>query len=262
MGSREHIAFLAGSENRVRILEALHERPQRQCELTEACGLSRSTVHRALDGLTGREWIREDGRQYRLTAGGEFVLGQYRALERSIERVERWGSFLNRLGDAATTLPPTALDEAAVIVSSPEDPHAAMTHFADVLGSSSAETFYGISPVVSPVLNEAAQSLIESGTRMELIIDGSVLDTSRTSYPDALEDAHTLENFELYLSPKDLSSGLAILDERVLVGTYDERGVLCECLDGTDEALVAWASERYETLRAAAKCPDTISQPG
>ena len=262
MGPREHIAFLAGSTNRVRILEALREQPHRKCELATACGLSRSTVHRALDGLEERAWIRSDDGAYRLTAGGEFVLDQYGALETSIERVERWGPFLNRLGDAATTLPPAALDGAEVIATTPENPHATITHLANAIATSSAETFYGVSPIVSPMLNEASQGLIESGAHMELVIDASVFDTSKTAYPDALDDAHTLSNFELYLHPDELSFGLVILDDRVLVGAYDERGVLRECLDGTNETLTAWATEQYETFRATATRADALSHPG
>lgn len=262
MGPREHVAFLVGSPNRVRILETLRERPRRKCELTEEHELSRSTIHRALDGLERREWIRTDDGTYRLTAGGTFVLDQYNALEATIERVDQWGPFLNRLGDAGRTLPPAALDGARVIASRPENPHAALTYFADTLTASDSETFYGVSPVVSPVLNEAAQGLIEAGAEMELVIDTSVLDTSRTAYPDALEDAHALPNFELYLSPDELSFGLAILDERVLVGAYDRRGVLRECLDGTNEPLRTWARERYEGLRASATHASTLSPPG
>jgi predicted transcriptional regulator len=264
MESREHVAFLVGSENRVRILETLRERPCRQCELVRVCGLSRSTVHRALDGLAAREWIRNEGGEYRLTAGGQFVLERYEALETSIERVNEWGPFLNRLGDVAATLPPAALDDATMVTTTPENPHGPVSHTADALASSRAETFYGISPIVSPLINEAARKLIETGAEMELLIDDSVLDTSRAAYPAALEDAYTLENFALYLYPGDLTFGLTILDERVLVSTHDEQGVLRECLDGTNEALAAWARDTYEEYRAAAERvdagADTVSQ--
>lgn len=253
MGSREHVAFLAGSANRIRILDALREQPRRQCELVRVCELSRSTVHRTLDGLTAREWTRNEGGEYRLTAGGQLILDRYAALETAIERVDEWGPFLNRLGDIAATLPPAALDDATMVTTSPENPHAVIGHVADAFAASSSETFRGVSPVVSPLLNEAAGELLETGVEMELLIDESVLATSRAAYPDALEDAYVSENFTLYLSPDDLAFGLTILDERVLVTTHDEQGVLCECLDGTNEALVAWARDIYAKHRTRAE---------
>jgi predicted transcriptional regulator len=261
MGSWEHVSFLAGSENRVRILEALHDRPRRQCELVDACGLSRSTVHRALDGLEEREWVYSEDGAYRLTVGGRLVLDQFDALRTAIERVEEWGAFLQRLGGVGATLPAAALDDAQLVTNSPENPHATMSHTTDVLAAADTETFRGISPLVSPVVNEAARESLTAGVRMELLIDESVLDASRTAYPDAFEDAHEFENFELYLSPDELTFGLMLLDDRALVCAHDEQGTLRECLDGTNEALVRWASDTYEDHRAAAERVDTAPSP-
>ena len=252
MGPREHVAFLAGSANRVRILETLRDQPHRQCELTEACDLSRSTVHRTLDGLEGRGWVEQIAGGYRLTVGGDLVLSQYAALESAIERVDEWGAFLNRLGDLGDTIPLAALSEATLVASAPEDPHAATAHFADGLATTTTEEFYAISGIVSPRFNEAARELVATDTEMEMIIDGSVFETSSTDYEAALDDAYSLDNFTLYLYPDDLAFGLAIFDERVLISTHDERGVLRECLDSTDDTLRTWACGVYDDHRSVA----------
>ncbi|WP_049996675.1 helix-turn-helix transcriptional regulator [Halococcus sediminicola] len=260
MGSWEHVAFLAGSANRVRILDTLRERPRRQCELVDACGLSRSTVHRALDGLEERGWVHSEGGAYRLTVGGRLVFEQYEALETAIERVDEWGSFLQRLGEVGATLPVATLDDARLITNTPANPHAAMHHITDVFVASDTGTFRGITPVVSPVINEAAHELLTTGAAMGLVIDESVLDTSRTAYPDAFAAAHDFENFELYLSPEGISFGLLVLDDRALVSTYDEQGTLHGCLDSTNEALVGWANDVYEDRWAAAERIDTVPE--
>jgi predicted transcriptional regulator len=257
MGTWEHISFLAGSQNRIQILETLRERPYRQCELVDACGLSRSTVHRALDGLEEREWIHSESGAYRLTVGGRLVLDQYESLETAIERVDECGPFLQRLGEVGATLPAAALDDARLVTNTPENPHAATGHTTDVLAAVDSETFRGISPVVSPVVNKAAREPLMADVRMELLIDESVLDASRTAYPDALAAAHDSENFKLFLSPEELSFGLMVLDDRALVCAHDEQGTLRECLDGTNEALVRWANDVYEDHRASAKRVDT-----
>ena len=258
MGPREHVAFLVGSANRVRILEALREQPYRQCELTEACDLSRSTAHRALDGLEGRGWVEQAAGEYRLTVGGDLVLARYEALETAIARIDEWGPFLNRVGDPADTLPLAALQNATLVRSTAENPHAAAAHFADALATSAADVFYGISPVVSPRFNEAAEGLIAAGTEMELIVDESVFDTSSTEYADDLDRAFSLDSFTLYVSPDDIGFGLTILDERAMIGAYDDRGVLRECLDTTDESLRAWAYDIYDDHRAAARRAETV----
>ncbi|WP_435077218.1 helix-turn-helix transcriptional regulator [Halococcus sp. AFM35] len=261
MGTWEHVAFLAGSENRVRVLEALRERPRRQCELVDACGLSRSTVHRTLDGLGEREWVHSEGGEYRLTVGGRLVLDQFDALETAIERVDEWGPFLQRLGSVGATLPTAALDDARLVTNAPENPHATMSHVTDVLAAADGETFRGISPVVSPVTNEAAREPLAAGVAMELVIDESVLETSQAAYPDAFAAAHDFENFKLFLSPDEITFGLTVLDDRALVCAHDEQGTLYGCLDGTNEALVRWANDVYEDHRAAARRIDTVPSP-
>ncbi|EMA53196.1 MULTISPECIES: helix-turn-helix transcriptional regulator [Halococcus] len=261
MGPREHVAFLAGSANRVRILETLREQPHRQCELTEACDLSRSTVHRALDGLESRGWVEQTGGEYRLTIGGDLVLSHYEALESAIDRIDEWGMFLNRLGDLADTLPLAALSKATLVTNSREDPHAAATHFTDQFRTATTETFRGIASVVSPRFTEAAQPLITTDTDMELIIDESVLDASLTHYSNDLEDGYSLDNFTLYCYPAELHFGLAIFDERVLVNTHDERGVLRECLDSTDETLRSWAHDVYDDHRTDARRAKHLAEP-
>lgn len=261
MGSREHVSFLAGSENRIRILETLREKPSRQCELVRRCGLSRSTVHRALSGLTAREWVRRENGVFRLTPGGTFVLDRYEALETTIERVSEWGAFLNRLGDIADSFPPSALDDATLLTVSPENPHVALSRFANAFADEDIGRFYGITPVVSPVINDAAAELLTDGIEMELLVDDSVLDTSRASYADALDDAYASENFALFRYPDDLDFGIAVFDDRVIVSAYDDRGVLRECLDGTDGTLCEWAREVYDEHRASAERVDIAARP-
>ena len=260
MTTREDISFLAGSENRVRILEALRDRPHRQSDLVREGYLSRSTVHRTLDGLTDREWVVRDDGRFRLTPGGRLILERYEGLESAVERVGEWGSFLNRLGGDAGALPLAALDDATLIAGCPENPHAALTHLADVFtNATDAERFRGISPVVSTVINEAAFELVSAGVPMELVIDDSVFSTSKASFSDALDDAHAFENIELFQYPGTLEFGLTILDDRVLVGAYDDRGVLRECLDGTDDALFEWATAVYDERRSAARRIDPLA---
>jgi len=259
MGSREHVSFLAGSDNRVRILETLRENPARQCELIRDCGLSRSTVHRALSGLTAREWVRRENGTYHLTPGGSFVLDRYEALETTIDRVAKWGPFLNRLGAIADSFPLSALDDATLLTVSPANPHAALSRFANAFAAEDIERFYGITPVVSPVINDAAAELLTDGIEMELLVDDSVLDTSRASYADALDDAYSSENFALFRYPDDLDFGIAVFDDRVIVSAYDDRGVLRECLDSTDDALGEWAREVYDDYRASASRVDVAA---
>lgn len=55
--SIKDITFLARSEHRIAVLDALQEAPRARHELRELTGASRVTVNRVLDDLEDRGWI-------------------------------------------------------------------------------------------------------------------------------------------------------------------------------------------------------------
>ncbi|WP_435156033.1 transcriptional regulator FilR1 domain-containing protein [Haladaptatus sp. DFWS20] len=101
-------------------------------------------------------------------------------------------------------------------------------------------------------------SFIDAGTRIELIIDETVLDISRSIYKSAFADALNDDDFSLFVSPDDLSFGLAVFDDRALVGAYSESGQLQACLESRDDEFVKWATERYDEHRRRASAIEAI----
>lgn len=251
--THDHAAFLAGSANRVRVLRELRERPGRGSELAERCSLPRSTVHRCLDGAATRGWVRKADGDYRLTASGALVLNAYDDLVGTIAVTDEHEGFLRHLGPVARTMPVGALANASVVEATPESPHATMEHVERVYREGVPERFRGVVPIVSHVFNEVNRPLVERGVEMEVVIDGSVLETARETHPNAHELGVESDNFTIYVHPGSVSFGLAIFDDdRVLVGAYDGRGNLRANLDGTDDALVEWAVGTYERYRREA----------
>lgn len=253
MDAHDHVAFLAGSRNRVRVLRALRERPGRGAELARRCSLSRSTVHRSLEGLLDRGWARRNDGRYRITAAGGFVLDAYDAFTGTIEAVEDRKRFLDCLDGAAETLPAEALSTATLIEATPENPHAPIEHYADVLEEVSPDRVRAMTPIVSSVFNDLNRPLVEAGVRMELVIDESVLEASRRSYPEALALALRSDNFELYVRSDPIRFGLALFDDdRALVDAYGQAGNPRARLDGTGDALLDWTADTYERFRSEA----------
>lgn len=260
--THDHAAFLAGSVNRIRVLRELRERPGRGAELAKRCSLPRSTIHRCLDGVTTRGWARKADGNYRLTTSGALVLGAYEDLVETIEVTGEHEGVLRHLGRVARTLPVGALSEATVIEATPESPHATMEHYERVYADVSPDRFRGMVPIVSHVFNEINRPLVERGVEMEVVIDGSVLETARETHPEAHELGIESRNFTIYVHPESVSFGLAIFDDdRVLVGAYDDQGNPRACLDGTGDTLVEWATGTYERYRREAKRIDVEAAP-
>ncbi|WP_129115600.1 helix-turn-helix transcriptional regulator [Halegenticoccus tardaugens] len=250
MSAREDIAFLVGSSIREEILRELSESNMRPTELAAECSCARETAQRTLAGFVDRGWVtKEDGR-YRITPAGDLVLEQYERLASTVTGAHRLRPFLANAGLVAQRLLPDALGCFTVTTATSDNPHAPIDRYLSVLGDEPVSSFRGITPIVSRVFNEATEAVIGPETEMELVIDESVLDASRTDYPDALRRAFELDQFDLFLASETIDFGLALVDGHAYVGAYDEDGNLVASIDGTDETLRELASDLYVEYRS------------
>jgi predicted transcriptional regulator len=248
MTTREDIAFLVGSACRVETLYVLGDEPLGPSNLAERVSCARETAQRNLSGFVERSWVRKHDGTYELTAAGRMVLDQYSRLERTVENAERLTVFLENAGGIVDRVDPDQLAEQTVTTSTPEHPHAPIERWLDIVDGI-VDSYCGIAPIVSRVFNEAAEGAIGEETRMELVIDDSVLETSRERFPDALELALELDQFTLWISPVEIDFGLAISDGHVWLAAYDDLGNVVASVDGDDDAFVEWAHEIYEEHR-------------
>ncbi|WP_224449603.1 helix-turn-helix transcriptional regulator [Haloprofundus salilacus] len=251
MTAREDVAFLVGSASRIAVLEQLHRTPQRPIELAETCPCTRETVQRALAGFVKRGWVEKRSHEYHLTLGGELVLTHYRDLADASENAARLTPFVTNVDSSLAGLSHSVLQRATVTAGTTENPHAPIDRYLSVLGTEPVQTYRGISPIVSRVFNEAAARVIGPETEMELVVDASVLEASTTADPEAVQRAHELDQFTLYLSPTPVEMGLAVFDGYAWLGAYD-RGNLIACVDGDDSELLEWAEAEYDRVCATA----------
>lgn len=251
MPPRDHVQFLAASPNRVALLRLLADGPRRPTTLTDAGSFSRSTVHRNLDAFVDRGWAEKSCGRYALTTIGRRVLSSYESLLDTIDAVHN-DPFFEHLNAPVADLPVSALDDATVVAASAGSPHAPLIHYADALSAVETDAFYAVSPIVSQLINDASERFVEDGTDIELVIDESVLEASRSEYSDALAAARQAENLTIFVAVEPVSFGLSIFDDRAFVGAYDDAGRLQAILDGTSDSLRDWAMERFRELRADA----------
>jgi predicted transcriptional regulator len=253
MPARDDIAFLVGSEKRVRLLRALSAAADSPSNLATRCSCARETAQRTLRGFRERGWVQKVEGEYALTGAGQIVLDAYDAMEQSVEAADRLADFLLYAEDVVADLPRSVLRELEVTNATTEDPHAPIDRFLSVIGTEPVSSFRGITPIVSRIFNESVWSVVESESTVELVLDESVLETSEREYPVALRRAFELDNMELYVSPAPLTFGLAIIDDRVFVGAYTEAGNLIAGIDGSEDQFVRWAENLFERRKAGAQ---------
>lgn len=252
----ERVRFLAASSNRATLLEALEDGPLQPAELSNRLSLSRSATQRNLRELTEHGWVRRVEGGYSATVGGRLVCAAYGELTDTVRLVSEYGESLEPLADAGLGLSPAALDDASVTTATENDPHAPLRHYVERIQALDLDRFRGITPVVSPLFNEAHEAVLAEGVDAELVLDAAALSASKTDYGMEFDAAVSADGLTLYVHPDSLSFGLSITDERVFLGTYED-GQIVACFEWTDPEIRAEALSAYESYRGAAREVDT-----
>jgi predicted transcriptional regulator len=168
------VGFLARSENRVRALSTLADRPCDRTELAAAVGVSRVTAQRILDEFVRRGWATEAGRTYRATEIGGIVSESFASLLDTMEATERLAAVepwlpetfdvdLRRLTDARVTLP------------APGDPLRPVRRATELMRA--ADAVRGLGTGITPdALRANRDAVVDGGQSFEVVFSGGVLD--------------------------------------------------------------------------------------
>ena len=243
----EAIAFLLGSEKRVRVLAAFEDGSRRQASLARDCSVGRSTVHRCVEGFCDHGWLREVEDGYALTTGGRRVLSAYRAFADTVERVCEHETLFRCLDAAGVAVPPGVLDDATVVMATEHDPHAAVVACADLLRRADADRVRTAWTGVSPITNSAGEDHLAEGRRVEMVVDRRTLVAARESYFRNYQLALASDRVDVHVTDDPIEAGVLLAGDRAAVTGY-ENGRARVCVHGSSDDLRAWAEGVYEDL--------------
>lgn len=253
------IEFLARSVNRIDALRALAERPRSRTELQVVTGASSSTVCRLLREFDARNWVDRDGHRYRTTELGGFVAAEFEGLvgrmatERTLYEIARWFSFepafdLTCLADAEITLP------------SRSDPFAPIMRVGELVGSAARLRVLTYNfpescfvPMWQAVMNGTQQcDLVTTPEAIEAVAESACAPRF-----EAVRDA---ERASVYVYDGEIPQIFGINDDVVHFGIDDEKGTPLALIETTDETVVSWAEETFDSYRHEAQLlsPDAI----
>lgn len=256
--SDDRVRFLATSPNRVSLLSALDDGPLQPAELVDRLSLSRSAIQRNLRELTDRGWARRVDGGYTCTVGGRLVLAAYNELTATVALVEEYGGSLEPLAAAGMELSPAVLEAATVITATGNDPHAPLRYYTERVRELDPASFRGIVPVVSPLFNEAHQSVLDDGTDGELVLDSAAFSASKDDYGADFDAALAADGLALYVHPDPLTFGLSVVGDRVFAGAFDD-GQFVACFEWSDPEVMDEALSAYETHRETAREVDSTT---
>ncbi|WP_339103363.1 MarR family transcriptional regulator [Haloterrigena salinisoli] len=250
----EEIEFLARSEHRVTVLEALAERPTSRAELLAATGASSSTIGRTLRAFDERNWIRRNGNRYEATQLGAFVAAGLRDLLERLETERTLRDSWQLLPEETDGFTVEMASRAVVTVAEPDAPYRPVNRFAALLRRTSRFRFVGTDvALLEPCRDELRQSIVD-GMETEIIdpptVAGYILSNYRTHCSAPLESGNLSVSVHDDVPPY----GVGLFDDRIAVSCYDPDSGMVRLLIDTDVPEAReWAESLFESYRRDAR---------
>jgi len=257
----DDVAFLANSENRVAVFEALVEAPRNRGEIHDRIDASRVTIARVLRELEEREWITNVGREYTVTPLGEWIYDEFTRMLEEVRVERRLREPLQHFPSHLLTFDVRYLRDAEVVLVEESDATAFVRRVLEF--HRSGERIRGVARMAAPVLVENQWELTVHGdTSLDLVISPEVLDavldhpTSAQQFGEMLAEESV--RFSVY---EGIPMSVGIVDDTVGINLTDEQGVIKGGLVSEDETVHEWAIDLFETCRENARVvePDEVA---
>lgn len=249
----DDIAFLANSENRVAVFEALVEAPHSRDEIRDQVDASRVTVTRILREFDERDWVEGSGVEYAVTPHGDWVYDEFSDLLDEVKAERRLRGVLQWMPTERLTFDVRCLRDAEVIVLDGSDGTAFVRRVIEF--HRSGDHIRGVTTMGAPEFVENHWELTVHGdTRLEMVLTPKVLEitldhpTSAQQFNEMAEEA----NVRFYVSG-DVPISVGIVDGTVGINLTDAQGVVKGGLMTDDETVYEWAVELFEACREQAR---------
>ncbi|WP_415382644.1 helix-turn-helix transcriptional regulator [Halosimplex sp. TS25] len=250
--AREVVAFLAGSPDRLALLDYLAEEPCAPRDVADALGVSGRSAQRNLAQFADRGWAEKHDGAYHLTARGRLVREAYADCLDRIDRIDDLAGFYDHLPDGDEAPDPAWLADATVVTADPDHPQEPVTRYVDAVRSLDTDRVRMLSPVLSRIFERPHAELVRRGASTDLILPADRVAAARERNPPKFETVLAVPSVTLYETDDPVDVGLTVTDERTFVLAYDADGHLRACVDGADPDLRTWAVDRFEDYRRAA----------
>ncbi|WP_323173539.1 ArsR family transcriptional regulator [Natrialba sp. PRR66] len=251
----DEIEFLARSEYRGVVLEALVEEPLTRGELREATDASQPTLGRVLDELETRHWIDRDDRRYEIMPAGRIVSKAFTALYETLATEGKFREITPLLPLEVMDFPFTCLADATVITPTRADPSAPINRNLDLLTQATR-----VRSLSHSFVDQALRVIIERTVEETQTFEGVTTQHAIDGLASAdVRAVLTAENGQLYVHREiPPSVGMAIIDRSVTFLVRDEQAVLRALIVTDDETVRTWAEETFERHKHEAEPADQV----
>lgn len=257
------IAFLARSENRVRVLRTVAAEPRRRHELREELAISRTTLGRVLNEFERRGLIRSTERGYITTPAADSILAKFNPLLETMEGVQTLGEAIDWLPPPACSLDVRHFRDADITTSTASNPAESFDRGFELIRA--ADTYRGLTSTAIPRYVRVLRDRLSTGRLdAEGVIETRFLETLSDDPARAEPWYAFAEAGATWLYEDRVPINMHIVDDTVLIwlGERDENGIeIHGLLESENEAVVSWAESLYEDYRSNSEPLDTAQLP-
>jgi predicted transcriptional regulator len=240
------------------VLEALRAEPLDRREIEDRLDVSRATSHRLTQWLDEQGFVEKVEGRFRLSGRGEAVADEVLRFEANVRTVHRLAPLLDVICEDHQEFVVEPFVDATVMVAEPDDPYRPIERFVSLLGES--ETFRGFNTThMAPLVLGKFHKRMFDDTDTEIIYLPHIVEKLFETYPTQASEA--IDRGHLTLRTReDLPYGLAIFDECVGIGGYDETTGQMQVFVDTDSPIAReWAERVYASIRADSKPLDRMN---
>ncbi|RQG93334.1 helix-turn-helix transcriptional regulator [Natrarchaeobius chitinivorans] len=243
------------------VLEALRDEPLDRREIEERLDVSRATSHRLTRWLDEQGFVEKIDGRFQLTGPGEAVADEVLRFEANVRTVHRLSPLLDAVCEDHQEFVLEPFVDANVTLAEPDDPYRPVERFLSLLGESESFRGFNTTHMAPLVLGEFHQQIFE-GDDSEIIYLPPIVEKLFETHPERAREA--TESGHLTLRTRDeLPYGLAIFDNRVGIGGYDEgTGHMQVFVDADSQIACEWAERVYASVRASSEPLEESSKIG
>lgn len=249
----DDIAFLARSNNRVKVLQELTEGDRTRRHLREKTGISQPTLGRILDGFQDRAWVTKNGRGYALSPLGRVLADEFEGLMDTTETIQQLRDLAPRLPLETMDFDLRLLAKGTITTPKPTDATAHFRRERKLLEETERIQFL-CNQAQPETVKRYRNWVVEGGGQLEAIIAGDAIDAASADAEMGayLHDMLASNRVTILRYDGSVSMMLGLLDEIASIVPLDHNGVPCAFIESDDEAVRTWVSDTIETYREQA----------
>ncbi len=239
--------FLARSEHRLAVLQAVAEATHTRRELSETTGASQATLGRIIEDFDARSWLTQTEAGYTATATGRLIAAATDELLTTFETEQKLRDIVEYLPTETISFDLRRLDDATITVPTQTRPSAPLRRLLDRMRTADrlrafSHTFNGRS------LETVTKQVIDGTQTFDAVFGETAIDALATDDQlwERLTTLAAADDARLRVRPDGVAAAATVSDDTVTFLLRDENGVVQAAVESTDPAIRTWAVETFD----------------